>query len=185
MRSPMPARCLRLRTETGPRRSQRWHGIRLFRIPSAALLGTPWPVAAGLVASTGIDPRRANRSVQIPSIRTHDFQQSPKPMVTFEVWLGGPYGTEAPCQAGEVPSRRLTHDPVQKLKHRFGLGSGYRDRPELQSALDFLRKGDDTLVVWKLSRLAPPPSSNGAASRSRCCRGTSIRARPMEGSSST
>ncbi|MDE0306652.1 MAG: recombinase family protein [Albidovulum sp.] len=29
----------------------------------------------------------------------------------------------------------------------------HRDRPELQAALDFLREGD-TLVVWKLSRLA-------------------------------
>ena len=31
-------------------------------------------------------------------------------MVTFEVWPGGPYGTETACQIGEEPSRRLIHD---------------------------------------------------------------------------
>lgn len=36
-----------------------------------------------------------------------------------------------------------------------------RERPELQSALDFMRTGD-TLVIWKLDRLARSTRSRGS-----------------------
>ncbi|MCX5580973.1 recombinase family protein [Kaistia terrae] len=45
----------------------------------------------------------------------------------------------------------FAREGIEKVFHETASGA-QRDRPELQKALDYLRKGD-TLVVWKLDRL--------------------------------
>ena len=47
----------------------------------------------------------------------------------------------------------LTASGCERIYTEYKSGANLDDRPELQNALSFMRKGD-TLVVWKLDRLA-------------------------------
>ena len=55
-------------------------------------------------------------------------------------------------QHPELQIDALTNAKCEKIFVERASGS-YKDRPELKAALDYMRPGD-TLVVWKLSRLA-------------------------------